>query len=381
MNPRAPGILFIVNSLEAGGAEKHVVTLLNNLDADRCRLNLAYLKRRERLLPQLRRERLDALVCCDAGRIFDVRALRRLLRLVDETQTELLVCTNTHSLLYGHLLRLLCHRPLKLLAVFHSTTVTSARERLQMRLYRRLFTACDLLVYVCEQQRLYWRKDGLLAADTVIHNGIDVKFFSDAFSVEQKYAMREQLGFAPDDYVIGLCSGLRPEKSHGDLLEALARLRALGTRAKVLLIGDGPERPAIERLARQLDVSDHVRITGVQADVRPFVACCDVMTLVSHCETFSLAALESMALGKPLVMSDVGGASEQILHGESGLLFRAGDIDALVQHLWSLASERLRSQLGTAAGERVRRLFTVERMVAGFESRISSMLPGGTSRA
>jgi len=382
MRPRAPGILFIVNSLEAGGAEKQVVTLLNNLDAGRFRLNLAYLKRHERLLPQVRRERLDALVCCDAGGGFDWRAVRRLVQLVDTTQSDLIVCTNTYSLLYGYLVRLFSHRPLKLLAVFHTTVLRSAKQRLHMQLYRRLFSRCDLLVYVCENQRLYWRKGGLLATDAVIHNGIDVEFFSDGFSAEQKRAVRAQLGFAADDYVIGLCSALRPEKSHGDLLMAVARLRALGVRAKALLIGDGPERSAIERLARELQISDHVRITGIQSDVRPFVACCDVMTLVSHSiETFSLAALESMALRKPLVMSDIGGASELILHGESGLLFRPGDIDTLVQHLTSLASEHLRTQLGTAAGERVRRLFTLERMVSGFESRISSVLTGGPSRA
>jgi glycosyltransferase involved in cell wall biosynthesis len=382
MNSAAPGVLFIVNSLDAGGAEKQVVTLLNNLDAGRFRLHLAYLKRLERLLPQVRHERLHALTCCDAGRGFDVGAFRRLLRLVTETQIDLIVCTNTYSLLYGYLVRLVSRRPLKLLAVFHTTLLRSAKQRLQMQLYRRLFTSCDLLIYVCENQRLYWRKGGLLAADAVIHNGIDVEFFRDAFTSEQKSAMRTRLGFDSADYVIGLCSGLRPEKSHGDLLQAVARLRSAGVRAKALLIGDGPERPAIERLARELRIVDHVRITGTQTDVRPYVACCDVMTLVSHSiETFSLAALESMALRKPLVMSDIGGASELILHGESGFLFQPGDIDTLVQHLTSLASEGLRVQLGGAAAERVRRLFTLERMVTGFESRISSVLERGASRA
>ncbi len=382
MNSAAPGILFIVNSLDAGGAEKQVVTLLNNLDAGRFRLHLAYLKRLERLLPQLHLERLHSLTCCDAGRGFDVRAFRRLLRLVTETQIDLIVCTNTYSLLYGYLLRLVSRRPLKLLAVFHTTLLRSAKERLQMQLYRRLFTRCDLLVYVCENQRLYWRKDGLLAPDAVIHNGIDVEFFSDGFTSEQKSATRTRLGFAPGDYVIGLCSGLRPEKAHGDLLQAVARLRSSGVPAKALLIGEGPERAAIERIARELRIVDHVRITGIQTDVRPYVACCDVMTLVSHSiETFSLAALESMALRKPLVMSDIGGASELILHGQSGFLFRAGDIETLVQHLTSLASERLRVQLGGAAAERVRRLYTLERMVAGFESRMASVLERGASRA
>ena len=68
-------------------------------------------------------------------------------------------------------------------------------------------------------------------------------------------------------------------------------------------------------------------ITGMQQDVRPYMGCCAERhdaRIAPAIETFSLAALESMALGKPLVMSDIGGASEQVLHGQTGLLFEPG---------------------------------------------------------
>jgi glycosyltransferase involved in cell wall biosynthesis len=97
------------------------------------------------------------------------------------------------------------------------------------------------------------------------------------------------------------------------------------------------------------------------------------MTLVSHSETFSLAALESMALCKPLVMSDVGGASEQVIHGQNGFLFDPGDVDELAIHLSSLTSAALRTQMGAAASRRVRQLFTVEAMTAAFTERLSSL--------
>ena len=174
--------------------------------------------------------------------------------------------------------------------------------------------------------------------------------------------------------MVGICSGLRPEKAHGDLLAALARLRARGVPAQALLIGDGPERPAIERGIARLGLEDHVRITGLMADVRPFVSACDVMTLVSHSETFSLAALESMCLGKPLVMSDLGGAGEQVIHGSTGLLFAPGDIEALAAHLEALTCLSLRRRLGEAAARRVRQLFTVQRMAGRFTDRIERLL-------
>jgi glycosyltransferase involved in cell wall biosynthesis len=179
--------------------------------------------------------------------------------------------------------------------------------------------------------------------------------------------------------VIGICSGLRPEKAHGDLLQALARLRERGVAAKALLIGDGPERPHIESVAAELGLREHVVITGFKEDVRPYIACCDVMTLVSHTETFSLAALESMALAKPLVMSDIGGASEQVVHGQTGLLFEPHDIAALTEQLTTLGSAALRARMGAAAERRVRELFSLRTMTSGFTAQMSRLLDGAPS--
>jgi glycosyltransferase involved in cell wall biosynthesis len=91
------------------------------------------------------------------------------------------------------------------------------------------------------------------------------------------------------------------------------------------------------------------------------------MTLTSHAvETFSIAALESMALGKPLVMSHIGGAAEQVQSGVNGFLFEPGDIETLARHLAALADPQKRQTMGEAARQIVRGTFTVERMVAAF---------------
>ena len=373
----APGLLFVVNSLELGGAEKQVVTLLNHLDNSRFRLHLAYLKRGERLLPQLDTGKLEELICCDVTRGVERRAIRQLGAFIRERHIDAVVCTNTYSMLYGYLARRQARpeKP-KLATVFHTTLLRTYKEKAQMLLYQRLFKRSDLLLYVCENQRDYWRDRGLRAVtDGVVHNGIDVSYFSDRQTPEERAALRAKLGFSPGDTVIGLCSSMRPEKAHGDLLDAIALLRGRGVSAKVLFIGDGSERGAIEEKAKDLGLQEHVVITGMQADVRPYIGCCDVMTLVSHAiETFSLAALESMALGKPLVMSDIGGASEQVLHGQTGLLFEPGDIPALAGHLNTLTDESVRARLGAAAQRRVRQLFTVEAMTAGFTEKMERLL-------
>ena len=377
MQTTAPGLLFVVNSLELGGAEKQVVTLLNHLDSSRFRLHLAYLKRGERLLSQLDTGKLESLICCDVTRGIERRAIRQLGTLIRERHIDAVVCTNTYSMLYGYLARRQARpaRP-KLATVFHTTLLRTYKEKAQMLLYQRLFKRSDLLLYVCENQRDYWRDRGLGAtADGVVHNGIDVSYFSDRQTPEERAALRAKLGFSPGDTVIGLCSSMRPEKAHGDLLDAIALLRGQGVSAKALFIGDGPERGAIEKKAQESGLQGHVVITGMQADVRPYIGACDVMTLVSHAiETFSLAALESMALGKPLVMSDIGGASEQVLHGQTGLLFEPGDIPALAGHLNTLTDGSVRARMGAAAQRRVRQLFTVEAMTTGFTAKIESLL-------
>ena len=380
---RRPGVLFVVNSLAAGGAERQVISLLNHLDTRRFRLHLAYLRPSEALLERLDASRLDAVECAAVSGRLDPRAVGRLQRLVQAREIDLIVSTNTFSTLYGALARMASARTPKLLAVFHTTALYTSKQRLAMRFFRHVFARCDRLVYVCENQRAFWHTRGLRArSDAVVHNGIDVAHFADQLTAAEKRALRARLGFGADDYVVGLCGALRPEKAHGDLLRAVATLRARGLPVTALLIGEGPQRPDIERTAASLGIADSVRITGFQADVRPFIAACDVMTLVSHAiETFSLAALESMACAKPLVMTDIGGASEQIAHGVHGLLYAPGDVEALANHLQTLADGRVREVMGAAAAERVRRCFTLPRMVNGFEREFDDVLGGGALTA
>jgi glycosyltransferase involved in cell wall biosynthesis len=377
MTPR-PGLLFIVNSLDVGGAEKQLITLLNRIDSSRFRLHVAYLKRGAALLPQLRTDKLDEVMCCEVTRGIERPAVAKLRDLITNRCIDVIVCTNTYSMLYGILARAGSATRPKLATVLHTTMPRGYKEKLQMLVYRQLFRRCDLLIYVCENQRRFWRERGLRPAmDAVVHNGIDIERFEDREDPQRKLETRRSLGYGPQDYVVGLCSGLRYEKAHTDLLQALALLRTRGIPVKGLFIGEGPERAAIEARMAALDLNQHVRITGLQNDVRPFIACCDVMTLVSRTETFSLAALESMALGKPLVMSDVGGASEQVIHGENGFLFDVGDIDSLAAHLTSLTSPALREQMGLAAVQRVRQLYTEQRMVERFTDRMTQLLGSG----
>jgi glycosyltransferase involved in cell wall biosynthesis len=248
-----------------------------------------------------------------------------------------------------------------------------------MLLNRFVFRQCELVIYVSHKQRQYWRERGLLARrDIVIQNGIDADYFVDHYTPQQKAATRAEFGFAPGDFVVGICAALRAEKAHGDLLRAVRRLRDAGVPAKLLIIGEGPQRAEIERQIVRLDLTGHAVIAGHRNDVRPYITCCDVMTLTSHVvETFSIAALESMALGKPVVLTRIGGAEEQVRHGRNGFLFEPGDIETLAQHLRRLTAGTERHSMGAVAARDVRERFTIQQMVERFTEELQKLTGTG----
>jgi len=124
------------------------------------------------------------------------------------------------------------------------------------------------------------------------------------------------------------------QNQRGDLLAALSRLKQEGISAKCLIIGDGPCRGEIERKIRNLGLESDAAITGFQGDVRHFIAACTCLAILSsRVEAFSLAPLEAVAMGKAIVMSNIGGAPEQIVSGYNGYLYSRGDISALAHAL------------------------------------------------
>jgi glycosyltransferase involved in cell wall biosynthesis len=307
---------------------------------------------------------------------FDWQAVVALARYIERRAIDVVVCTNGYPLLYALVASRLAHRPVRLVEVFHTTGLrTPIKSRVRMLLNRIVFRQCALVVYVSQKQREYWRARWLRARrDIVIHNGVDTDHFTDCYTSEQKAATRGEFGFGAGDYVIGICASLRVEKAHEDLLRALRRLRDDGLAAKVLILGDGPQRPMLEGLIKELRLEADAVISGYRADVRPYIASCDVMTLTSHVvETFSIAALESMSLGKPVVLTRIGGAEEQVTHGVNGLLFEPGDIDALVGNLRDLANVERRRRMGAAAAQSVRERFTLQRMVAKFTDELQRL--------
>ena len=362
-------LLFVVSSLCIGGAEKHLITLLNHLDSERFWLSLVYLKDDPAQLPQIDIKRIEGkITACHVCRKIDFSAVHQIMQKIEHEQIQIIVCVNTYPLLYAWLARMQANQRPRIVELFHTTEIITIKNQLQMLFYWPFFAISDMLVYVCENQRRYWRAKALRARkDTVIHNGIDIDHFADNYGECEKGLIRSRYRFGKNDYVVGVCAAMRPEKAHMDMLLAIAALKEKQIEVKCLFIGDGPERDNLEASITALGLNENVQITGLVNDIRPPSGACDVMAMVSHSETFSIAALEGMALGKPVIISDIGGAAEQVTNGVNGYLYQRGDIAGLADALEKLRDPATRQRLGRQARATVAEHFSLNTMVHAYE--------------
>lgn len=358
-------ILFVTGSLVHGGAERHTITLANRLAERGHECHAAYVKNDPSQLERLRGA--ASVTCLHSGRYIDLGAMRQLASLIARLRPGTVVAVNAYAMLYASLALRWAGIRAPLVVTWHSTLVQGAKEQAKMLFYRPFFWSADCLVFVAEAQRKHWLARFVSARrNEVIYNGVDTAHW-EPLGPEERRRVRVALGFADDDYVIGLSAVLRPEKNHLQLVEAIAALRRRGVRARALMIGDGPMRGAVEERARRLGVAADIAITGLQQEVRPFVAACDTVALTSFTEAFSLAGIEAMALGKPLVHSEVGGAAEMVRPGRNGFLYPVGDTGALVERLATLADPAMRGRMGARAREAVEAHFSEAAMVDRYE--------------
>jgi len=357
-------LALITGSLVHGGAERQSITLANRFAERGHECHAIYVKNDPSQLSRLHLASPSSVRCLHAARYFDVRALSHLSAQLSRLAPHAILATNPYALMYASL----ANPGVPLAVTLHSTYIRTLKEQLQMAVYRPFFWSAACAVFVCERQRRHWLARGLFGRrNRVIYNGVDLEHWQPPSDEMSGAPVRRALGFAESDYVIGLSAVLRPEKNPAQLVEAIAALRSRGLPARALFIGDGPERGAVEAAARRLRVADRVVISGLQEDVRPFLSACDVVALTSFTEAFSLAAIEAMALGRPVVHPEVGGAAEMIHSGQDGWLFPVGDTATLVDRLAVLADPVVRARMGENARLSVASRFSERSMVERYE--------------
>jgi glycosyltransferase involved in cell wall biosynthesis len=187
--------------------------------------------------------------------------------------------------------------------------------------------------------------------------------------------VRAELGIPEDAPLVGSVANFKAAKDHATLLQAAVRVRQAVPDLRLLLVGQGPLEAETRRLAAELGLSETVLFAGFREDARRLAATFDVFTLSSTYEGLPIALVEAMALGRPAVVTEVGGTPEVVTDGADGLLVPPGDPAALAGGLLRLLRDpELRARIGAAARARAA-AFDIRAAVARMEQVYAGLLP------
>jgi glycosyltransferase involved in cell wall biosynthesis len=231
-----------------------------------------------------------------------------------------------------------------------------ARQALLNRIYKTIVPSDTLLKIALTQYKVRPEKLRL------IRNGTDVERFRPG----RNAGLRAQLRLDEDDILFGYVGHLRREKNLELLIRAFAAAKL--QRAKLILVGDGNCRQALEGTAKNSGVGDSVIFAGKTPDAAPYYAAMDVFVLSSVTEQMPMSLLEAMACGLPALCTDVGDVSEMLGRPGAPAIVGSGDADAYASSLQALASDgQIRQRLGHKNRERCVAEYSLGKMVREYE--------------
>jgi len=354
--------IFVLPSLKRGGAEVQVLNLVNNLDPIRFDKHLFVFERQVDQIDRIDRAQVR-FHHHPRRHKFDLAPIMQLARLIEEQRIDIVHCSLQIALFVGWLAICLAKHKPRLVLALHTTVNHNRRDEwFNKLLYQWLMRSCDRIICVCKAQESYWqgKYPFLRGRTTVIYNGVDAEWFDPDKARIAGAQLRERYGVPADAFVACCIAGFRPEKGHGHLLQAFKQVVSNCPNAYLLLAGDGVLRKEMELLAAEAGLSRHVIFLGLLSDVRPLLAASDVSVIASTAvETFSIAMLESLAMGVPMVATDIGGTAEAIREPHTGLLVPADDVERLAGALERMRSvPRARHTMGEAGRGLVMREFS-----------------------
>lgn len=360
-------VMFIITSMPVGGAETLLVNLIRRLDRDRFAPQLCCLKEKGPLGDELTGE-VPVHERLLSGK-YDLRVFPRLTKLFRTERIDAVVTVGAgDKMFWGRLAARRAAVPV-VCAALHSTGWPDGIGRLN----RLLTPMTDAFIGVAAPHARYLIENEGFPADKVrvIPNGVDTERFRPA---REQVDLRESLDVPAGVPVAGMVAALRPEKNHTLFLEAAADVLRQVPSAHFVIAGEGPERPRLEEQARTLGVASHFRFLGNRSDVAQILSLLDVFVLTSHNEANPVSILEAMSCERPVVATDVGSIRETVRDGETGRLVPPGDRAALAGCIAELLVDPLHAQhLGRKGREAIRRNWSVEQMVEGYEDLINQI--------
>lgn len=362
-------VAFVITSLPVGGAETLLLNLIRRLDRQVFEPEVICLKEPGALGDDIARE--VPLYANLLQSKWDSRILTKLAHLFRQRQTEAVITVGAgDKMFWGRLAARWAGVPV-VCSALHSTGWPDGVGRLN----RLLTPITDGFIAVARPHAEYMAEHERFPSERifVIPNGVDADRFRPNHATRQW--LRSELRIPSDSLLVGIVAALRDEKNHGQFVEAAREVQRRHPQAHFVIVGDGPEREAIEAKIASLQLGAHFHLLGSRSDTEHLLAGMDVFCLTSRNEANPVSILEALSCGIPVVAPDVGSISETVISNKTGLLTEplsaASTSDALCL---LLGDSDLRTQLGRAGREHVRGSWTLDSMVRGYEGLMRTLL-------
>jgi len=363
-----PHVCFLLPTLEVGGLEWMVVHLARAVSAT-FRVSVVCFDDAGDLAAPLGAAEIPVHVLRRRPGV-DLRYPFRLARLLRQIEADVLHAHNDTALFYGGLAAFLGR-----VTLVYTEHDREFPGRAAVRVLNfALAASAGRVVAVSEELRRRLATFEHIEGDgvSVIPNGVP---FAPAAGARER--VRRSWGVPEEAPVVGVVAGLKPVKNHALLLDAAADLAPRFADLVLVFAGDGPLRAELEGRARRLGLQERIRLLGFRSDLGEVYAGFDVVALPSRSEGMPLTVIEAMAAARPVVASAVGGVPEVVVDGETGIVFPAGDREALGRALAGLLADPARRHaLGEAGRRRYEERFTLERMAEAYASVYRRVLEG-----
>jgi len=362
-------LTVLVSLLTIGGAEQLLLEFLKHIDRKRFNVTMFFLRSPGLVGDEVLELGFPVKTNIISSR-FDVRGVFKVARALSEAQTQMLFLINhLNTLFYGVLGAKISGVPVCINWAnetfkkypFHPVTMR-AKQLMHLGIDKVVAAARGHKDYIAEVEKIPARKI------EVIYNGVDPLRFRTDLSPREA---REKLGIPAASPVVSVLAVLRPDKAHDIFLQAARIVLDSVPETHFLVIGDGPQKPALMQLSRDLHIDDSVHFIGFRRDLGNVLAAVDIDTLSSNPEqeTLSVAAIEAMSTGIPIVCTDVGFMNEIVIPDKTGYLVGIQDPRALAEKLTRLLrDDTLRKKMGENARALVEDKLTIRHMTRSFEN-------------
>jgi len=324
-------VLHLSSTSGPGGAETIVKKLASSLDSRRF-CSIVCLFRPGWLYDASRNQGIPTMVIGING-AFDFRWARAFAAFIKKERVAVIHAHEFTANTYGSLMGQIMGVPV--VATVHGKSYFA--EQVKRRIAYRYVSRVSRMVAVSEDLKQFIvRRAGVAEYRVnVVYNGVDV---AGVPPMDQLNAIRTDLRLDGYDHVIGAVGSLYPVKGHIHLIKALPEILRACPRTLLLLVGQGELDQALKAEVVKRNLDAHVRFLGFRSDVPALLSLFDVFVLPALSEGLSMALLEAMAAGKPVVATRVGGNPELVLDGDTGFLINAESpesiSDRVVQFLW-----------------------------------------------